>query len=61
MYDPCIGDCSVVQQLYPSYQFALGNNEILGLDQETMAKLKKYSTECGYEAVGRLITFTTLN
>ena len=60
MYDPCIGDCYLVQGLYPLYQFALSTNEILGLDQETMAGLKKNSTDCGYEAVSFLDTFTTL-
>ena len=61
MYDPCIGDCYLVQGLYPTYQWALSTNEILGLDQETMAGLKKNSTDCGYEAVSILDTVDTLS
>ena len=33
----------------PTYQFALANNAILNIDEAGMAKLKKESTECGYE------------
>jgi len=53
MYDPCIGDCGLVQNFYPTYQFALNNNEILNLNQSTIAEMERISSDpkCGMTEV----------
>lgn len=51
VYDPCIGDCGLVQMEYPIAAFASANNELLNLDQATINKLNQMSDECGYTDV----------
>ena len=55
MYDPCIGDCGLVQGEYPTYQYAKENNAILNFDDTTLAKMEKISEDCGYEAVSHSV------
>lgn len=60
MYDPCIGDCSYVQSVFPTYYFLLNNNEILNLDDDTLEAVRQLSETCGYNAVRPLtMTLTT--
>ena len=47
MYDPCIGGCDLIQGVYPTYQYALDHNEILGLDVDSLKKMGKISKDCG--------------
>ena len=51
MYDPCIGDCDVVQGEIPTNQFAINNQVILNLNQSILDAMAKLSSTCGLDAV----------
>ena len=51
IYDPCIGDCGVVQAEIPTTQFALNNQVILNLNQSTLDDMVDVSATCGIDDV----------
>lgn len=51
VYDPCVGDCGHVQSIILAYRFAVANNAILNLEDQTMAELMSLSAGCGYDDV----------
>lgn len=51
MYDPCIGDCGVVQNLYPLYDLAVQNQNILNIAPKYMSQMAGISETCGVQKV----------
>lgn len=51
MYDPCIGDCYIVQEELPMKDFALNNQVILNLNESLLNEMVDLSASCGLDAV----------
>ena len=51
LYDPCIGDCGLVQGDIPTTQFALNNQVILNLNQSILDDMVAVSATCGIDDV----------
>lgn len=51
LYDPCIGDCGIIQNGLPENQFAIHNQVILNLNQSILYTMAEASASCGADAV----------